>query len=713
MNITGFLKEKGIPELFPPQRSALGTKFLEKRKNLVMATPTASGKTLIAEFAALKTTEKGKKVVYTCPLRALASEQCDTFRKNKGIKVALSVGDYDSRGISLKRADWIVTTYEKLDSLMRHRAPWIPDVGLLIVDEIHEIGSSRGPTVEILITRFRELFPKTQVLALSATVPNAKEMGEWLDASVVESDWRPVKLSEGIYLDGTIRSTDGEKKVKELKTPTLSLVKDTLDNGGCALVFVNTRKSAEATAVRLKQLMKKNKQKLSEGVLNALESPTKQCRCLADCVSYGVAFHHAGLVHKQRRLVEDAFRQQEIRAVVATPTLAAGINLPAERVIMRGMTRYSGAGGVVHIPVSEYKQRAGRAGRPQYGKPGESVIICNSDEEAENYWESYVMGSPEPAESHVGIEPVLRMHALANIAMRFTPTMESLNKFFSKTFYAHQYKDTTEIEEKLEHVVAEFEVMGFVERVKDKLIATVLGARVSELYVDPLSAYNMILALKNRKMQYLGYLYMICDTDEMRPYLNVKRSEESALWTLAYTKEKELGIDAVRIGYEDFLFMEKFKTGLLLNEWISERSDDDILEDYGIAPGILRGRLRNAEWLCYAAMELTKILKLNEHIPALLKLQTRIKYGVQGNLLPLVELKGVGRVRARRLFNAKYRSVRDLENASLGDLVRILGPGIAASVKKQLGQEVDKQELKKARLKESPRGQTTLGEYSE
>ena len=190
-SIVKLLEKRGIHELNPVQKKALATRFLENNANLVVASPTASGKTLIGELAALNTIRKGKKVAYTCPLRALASEHYETFKKYKatGINVALSIGDYDSSDSWLAKYDWCVTTNEKLDSLFRHRSKFIPNVGLLVVDEIHLLDSDRGPTLETVITRFKQLFPKVQIVALSATAPNAREIADWLDAELVESNW--------------------------------------------------------------------------------------------------------------------------------------------------------------------------------------------------------------------------------------------------------------------------------------------------------------------------------------------------------------------------------------------------------------------------------------------------------------------------------------------------------------------------------------------
>jgi helicase len=199
--------EKDIIKLRPAQEKAIKKGLLE-RKNMLVCTPTASGKTLIAELAALKSIIEGNgKAIYIVPLKALASEKYKDFKKRyDGIaKVALSIGDIDSSDSYLVDYDLIITTSEKLDSLIRHHAPWLSLISTIIIDEIHLLNDpGRGPTLEILITILRQLLKKAQIIALSATIGNPEELSEWLKAELVIDDWRPVKLHKGVYLNGEV-----------------------------------------------------------------------------------------------------------------------------------------------------------------------------------------------------------------------------------------------------------------------------------------------------------------------------------------------------------------------------------------------------------------------------------------------------------------------------------------------------------------------------
>ncbi len=199
--------DKEIKKLRPAQEKAIKKGLLDG-KNLLVCTPTASGKTLIAELAALKSILEGKgKAVYIVPLKALASEKYKDFKKRyrNVAKIALSIGDRDKNDPYLAEYDLIITTSEKLDSLIRHHTPWLSLVKTIIIDEVHLLNDvSRGPTLEILITLLKQLLKNAQIIALSATIGNPEELAEWLEADLIEDDWRPVKLHKGIYLDGEV-----------------------------------------------------------------------------------------------------------------------------------------------------------------------------------------------------------------------------------------------------------------------------------------------------------------------------------------------------------------------------------------------------------------------------------------------------------------------------------------------------------------------------
>jgi replicative superfamily II helicase/intein-encoded DNA endonuclease-like protein len=366
--------KSGIVDLYPPQEEAIKAGALDGR-NLVLASPTASGKTLVAEFCALKhIVEAGGKTIYLTPLRALASEKFDEFKKyasiekkdGKRVRIGISTGDFDSTDTWLERYDIIIATNEKADSLLRHRAKWMDEISLVVADEVHLLNDSeRGPTLEVVLARLMQVNPDMQVLALSATIHNVDEIAEWLKAKYITTEWRPVVLKEGILLEDEIQYKDGSARKIEKKTKdsALNLALNTVKNGGQALVFVSTRKNAATLAKRiaveiqhvLSKPVRRALEHESERILAAGER-TRISESLAELVRCGTAFHHAGLGGGHRKIIEDSFREGKIKVLTATPTLAFGVNLPARTVVIQDYKRYEAGYGYYPISVLEYKQ---------------------------------------------------------------------------------------------------------------------------------------------------------------------------------------------------------------------------------------------------------------------------------------------------------------------------------------------------------------------
>jgi helicase len=703
----------GFAQFNPMQTKVLQTHW--QKQNLVVASPTASGKTIIAELTGLESIlNRGKKAIYTCPLRALAGEHFRDLKEKYGdsqkIKMAVSTGDLDSSSKYLSNFDFIFCTYEKLDSLIIHRSEWLNQIGVLIIDEVHELDSDRGATLEMVITKLRMLNPKLQIVALSATIPNADELAVWLKAELVESDYRPVPLKEGVHYHQTLEFR-GEEKGREFdkEDPIEALLEDTLKLKKQALVFANTRKRAESLAKQSSGVIfskltpeeKKSLEKIATKIENALESPTEQCKKLASFVRSGVAFHHAGLVQRQREVVEDNFRGGLLKVISSTPTLAAGINLPAFRVIITSLQRYD-FGGMVSIPVREYFQMAGRAGRPRYDSAGESIVLCKTDMEAEDVMRNYILGEMEEIRSKLGVEPVLRMHLLALIASRFVFDVETMDDFFSRTLYAHQYKDLDTLKRMLRALVKELGELELIEGEDNRFWCTKIGQRVAELYLDPLSADALIKKIKRKDLTVFGSLFAITDTTEFRPYLSVSRKIEAEKWEELQSNITQLPLDSPDLVFSDGQILEKFQTTQFLDAWIGEMGEQELLEKFNIAPGIIRTKLLNADWLVYGMVELAPLVGAQPHVGMLSKLRKRLKSGIKEELILLCELRGIGRVRARRLYNVGIKNVSDVKNTSVENLSKVIGVGPAMHVKKQLGTEMEKGTKKKieAQLKE-------------
>ncbi|MCW1296778.1 MAG: DEAD/DEAH box helicase [Candidatus Parvarchaeota archaeon] len=707
--------EERFEELRPPQEIAIKKGLLEG-KNIVVSSPTASGKTIVAEIACIKNILEGKgKAVYVVPLKALANEKFEDFKKfyeKIGIKIAISIGDLDSSDPWLEKYDLIIVTSEKLDSLIRHGANWLSEIGTIVIDEIHLLDDiSRGPTLEVLITRLREIVSNAQIIALSATIKNASDIATWLGAEIVESDYRPVKLFEGIFYKNKIELWEKKKKVAEEKInekgkAEFLLIKNTLEKRKQVLFFLSSRRFAESLAKKSCNIVdnflsigeKVKLNEIADKVLNALERPTEQCEKLSECIRHGVAFHHAGLLYSQRIEIENAFRKHLIKVVCCTPTLSLGVNLPSHTCVIRDLKRYSEEYGYEWISVLEFKQYGGRAGRPGYDTEGRALAIASSEGDREEIIDRYIKGEPEEITSKLSVEPLLRMHLLALIASFAIRNIENAKHFFSKTFYALQYKRMDELEEKILRIIRELQQFGFIEINERKIAPTQIGKRVSELYIDPLSAHKIILALKKTekvKTREISYLQVLCNTVEMYPLLSVRPREFMEIQNKLIENEEFLLQDEPNpwdYEYEDFI--RSFKTSLLFYDWINEKSEEEILERYRVAPGELRTRLVNMDWLIYASEELARLLGMKNCIKDLVRLRLRIQHGVKEELLNLVKLEQIGRVRARILYDAGIKNIRDIKKVSFQRISRLLGEGIAAKIKKQVGEEVKISEKK-------------------
>jgi helicase len=713
----------GISELYPPQEEAIQAGALEG-KNLVLASPTASGKTLIAELCCLKhILERHGKAIYLAPLRALASEKFDDFQKYSVLKktdgnrvsVGISTGDFDSSDPWLGRYDIIITTNEKADSLLRHRAKWMDEISLVVADEVHMLNESeRGPTLEVVLARLLQVNPGMQVLALSATMGNVDEIATWLKAQFVITEWRPVTLREGVLLHDEIQFKDGDarKISRETRDDAVNLALNTMKTGGQALVFSSSRKNAVGLAKRIADqtgsvLSKPAKRMLeqeAEHILNADEK-TRLSETLADLVRCGTAFHHAGLGGAHRKIIEDLFRQGRIKVLTATPTLAFGVNLPARIVIIQDYRRYEAGYGYYPISVLEYKQMAGRAGRPRYDKVGESILIAKTGDEQDYLMENFVTAKPERIWSRLAVEKILRGHVLATVASDFAHTENGVYEFFGKTFYAYQY-DVKAIKAVIAKILKYLydEEMLYVDG--DNLCATRFGKRVSELYIDPVSAVVLRDALKEKppRLTDFSLLHLITHTPDMGPVMRpYNRGEIEKIAVYVEEHRDELFIPPPNewddhVAFEEYL--GEVKTANIIEAWIEETTEEKLLEQFNVQPGDLYRIIENAKWLLHATEELTELWKDKEVLPLVHEVTERVTKGIKRELLPLVKLEGIGRVRARMMHNAGYRTIEDVKHAKFDDLIRLLGPATAKKVKEQVGGQVKREQLESIDKKE-------------
>ncbi len=627
---------------------------LNKNNNVIVAVPTASGKTLIAYIAIYKTFLNHKKSMYIVPLRSLAMEKYNELLnlKSLGIKVTISIGDYDVPPSFVKNYDVIVSTSERADSMLHRDPDILNEFGLFIIDEIHMISdTSRGPRLETVISSLLYLNPDIVLLGLSATVSNVKELAEWMNAKAIISNFRAVPLENGIVYKHQLIMND--KKINLGVEDELKLIKESIDSDGQALVFRNSRRSTEKYTEILMNAFNLNLDVKSLDIpLDAFNDK------MVNMISHGVMYHHAGLSNEQRSVIEKLFKNGDIKVITATPTLAAGVNLPARTVVIRDITRYSDG---YSKPISniEIQQMLGRAGRPKYDKRGYGYIYASSPSML-NVAKSYLNGEIEPVISKMDSNSLIRFNILALISSGIARNINNIEEFYKKTLLAIQ-KDVSDLELTFESALYFLEDNKFIEENNNNYDATRFGKLTSDLYIDPVTSLILKKALEYDFSEEL-YLYFISKTPDMLPF-NFREKDYDYI---------EEFLDRFNINDFSDESMRAAKTAIVLNEWINEVPVNTIAENFDIGPGDIQSKAASADWISYSLYRLSSMFdKLIEH--KLLEFNERIKEGVKEDIIKLIEIPQIGRVRARRLYDNGYTSLEKIANASKNDISNIFG----------------------------------------
>ena len=679
--IRGILKESypQIKELNPAQKAVVDAGFLEDNHNYIIAIPTASGKTLLGVMAALDTLLKGGKVVYAVPLISIQNEKLKEFKKFE--KFNIKVGKHPSS------SDLAVMVFESFDSITRFSWNTLSDVDLLIVDEFHMIGEySRGPTIECALTRSHILNPGMRIIALSATIKNMSELANWLDAHVVEHVFRPVPLYKDVL-------NIEEMEVKNKNDVILQVLNHSITESSQILVFVSTRRFTESLANYISGKIKKNLpldkkdafERVAEKILDVPRRrgsrPTSVCLKLAECIREGVAFHHAGLFDKQREIIEDEFRAGNLLMITATPSLMYGVNLPSKNVVIRDYTRWTSQ-GPQPIPVFDYEQMSGRAGRPGYDDEGYSYLIAKSVDEAYNLKDHYIYGEIEATNSKLleNKDAVYRQ-IISQVASRLSKTPEEVQNFFKETFYGFQMCNNEilsvytadsmeyEINEALEFLIHH----GMIKPTPEGLKTTPLGTLISRTNYSIETAVRL-KEYTNRQTQLDIYnlIYEISKTPDIIPVSFKGRKSKEPVRDKLNIKR----VFVVEVG-------NKEATAATLMEWIEEHTEYEIENAFNVYAASTRRTAYDASLLVKFYKEMCEILNIYGYTQELESLTARLYYGVKEELIPLVVgVKRLGRKRARELVKVFGT---DLSNVPANELIRVegIGPKIAESIIKK------------------------------
>ncbi|MHA1145795.1 MAG: DEAD/DEAH box helicase [Candidatus Helarchaeota archaeon] len=452
-----YLSRKLITYFNTVQCEALLSGLLDG-KNLLISSPSGSGKTLIGEVACLRQLfNKGKKVVYLVPLKALANEKYEAFTKElrgEGLKIGISTGDFTIDKKDIEKNDYLIMTYERFDTYLRQKAPWLKDIQVFVMDEIQIINDPRrGPRIESVIARIRAKFPSAQILGLSGTLANASEIASWMNATLIESSYRPVPIAYNI-----IETPNKQRAIEELL----------LELAHPILLFVQTRRETESIAKKLARYIERHQLLTPEEELT-LQRAFDPARFLLEyridpelleLLAKGVAFHHGGLSLRSRQLIEEAIRKHPIKIITCTSTLAAGINTPVRSVIIKDVE--------IRVPTYEttpqtrtiiplalstrelepnlFHQIIGRAGRPQYssGHCVGTVLVRNTEEKHQviQLFFRKVNNHFEPKYNNITSKfnnlEVLKEQILVHVHDNGALTKEEIENVFEQTLWWHE-----------------------------------------------------------------------------------------------------------------------------------------------------------------------------------------------------------------------------------------------------------------------------------
>ena len=666
-----------IKEFNPAQKAVIESGYLEDKSNYIISIPTASGKTVLGILPALKTILNGGKAIYAAPLLSIQNEKVKEFKafEEHGIKV----GKHPSN------SDLSVMVFESFDALTRFSWNVLREVDTLIIDEFHMIGEySRGPTLESAITRAKIINPSLRIIALSATLKNIDEIEQWLGGKTVEHNYRPVPLNKEV-LDAEMFNTKNKNDV------IVKIVEKAIEDNSQALSFVSTRRFTESLATYVakkidKKTTKEQKQKFKQVADKLLEVPKKKgslptttCLKLAEAAEKGVVFHHAGLFNEQKEIIEDEFRKGNILMITATPSLMYGVNLPSKYVVIRDHTRWT-SNGPASIPVFDYEQMSGRAGRPQYDDVGYSYLIAKTMDEAFDLEARYVNGEIELTNSKlIDNKDAIYKQIIAQIASSLSKNLDDLNDFFGKTLYGFQMKNNPsmsmfaqdslnwELESALEFLLQN----GIIRATPEGLKTTDFGNLIAK------SNYAVETAVKIKeyvstmeKLNPAEMIYALAETPDL-PLISFKGRKSK---DPVRDKLSECGLFAVDIGNPE-------ATTVSLIEWIDERNEYEIENAYNVYSASTRRSAYEASRLVKFAKNTLEVLGNYSNLKDMDYLSARLYYGVKEDIIPLVVgVKRLGRKRARLLMKTFGDNLSEASEKEL-QKVEGIGPKLAGKVK--------------------------------
>lgn len=732
---------RGIEKLYEWQHTCLTLKSVQERKNLIYSLPTSGGKTLVAEILMLQELLcRRKDALMILPYVAIVQEKIAGL-SSFGIELGFFVEEYaGSKGKfpPIKRREkksLYIATIEKGHSLVNSliETGRIGGLGLVVVDELHMIGEgSRGATLEMTLAKILYTSKTTQIVGMSATLNNVEDLQAFLRAEYYSSWFRPVELKEYLKINDTIYEVDSKAEngmtfsrllnykysdtLKKLDPDHLvALVTEVIPNHSC-LVFCPTKKNCENVAEMICKILSKeylkHREKEKHELLKNLKaiSGGSVCPVLKHTIPFGVAYHHSGLTSDERKLLEEAHSAGVLCLLTCTSTLAAGVNLPARRVILRAPYVAK-----EFLKRNQYKQMIGRAGRAGIDSVGESILIFQEKDKQqvlelisrplENCYSRLVQ------EFTKGIQTLF----LSLIGLKIATTLGDIYHFMSGTFFGVQQKillkekslweitveslryltekgllqkDTVLTEEGL---LQKDTVQGSEEEFQYSFRITKLGrasfkgtidlAYCDILYRDLKKGLEGLVLESLLHLIYLTTPYDMasrCDPDWMvyfRQFSQLSPAEQNVA-TLVGVSENFIGKKASGQAIKkkvDKTIVNRLYLSFVLYTLLKETSVWRVSEKFNMPRGHIQNLLSGAAAFSSCVLHFCEELEEFWVYRALLvELTKKLTYCVKAELIPLMEVAGVLEGRAKQLYNAGYKSLAHLANADPEVLIRTI-----------------------------------------
>lgn len=689
-------------------------------KSLLVVAPTSSGKTMIGELAAIQAVTAGKKAAFLLPYRALVNEKYEEFSHHyspAGLRIARCSGD-SSDGIApvmAGRYDIGFFTYETFLNLALGSPRLLNQLGLIVLDEGQFITDpNRGITVELifaLLLRARQSGVSPQLIVLSAVIGNLNNFDNWLNLPLLLSHERPVPLIEGV-LDrrGIFQFVDVDRTIKtETMISTSSimqrrdkpssqdvivpLTQQLVASGEKLLIFRNIRGSAQGCA---KYLSKELGLTSATTVLDALPAQdlTGASNDLRECLTGGTAFHNTNLLRAEREAIERGFRSSSggIKVLVATTTLAAGINTPASTVVL-AENEFVGEDGRA-FTVAEYKNMAGRAGRLGYNEIGKAIILADSSIERARLFQKYVLGVPEDVISSFQYSdfPTWILRLLSQVRGVSATEIPGLlvNTFggYSASLKNPQWISSVEVD--VLRLITRLLEAGLAEQEGDIVHLTLLGRACgasSLSFESGLRLVEMMKKLDLARIQpayMLGLLQVLPEMDAIyTPIMKRGRSESTRVNDVIHKYDRSILQSLQKYCSDEFELWKRCKRAALLHDWIDGMPVDDIERQYTTNPfqGVVSygDIMRIAEGTRFHLRSAHQILSAlfpdkPEFLIGLDEILQRLEIGLPTTTLPLMKLPvQLTRGQYQALMNEGASSVEAVNNLTFDRLQYCVG----------------------------------------